>query len=489
MKQKYFKSIRAKLLAFTVLLCAVLMGLVWLLNVQLLEPLYNRRIEKQLRGTAEEYAQVLRKYDAIEDSNSQSGLNEEFRAEINALDNDNLLAGKCLDISGANCLNLLHAHYIEGECRLHPSQEGFFGERRDAAWNTQYIIQLRAMTLRNGDMTFTIQDDGKPQKVYCKNVDDKYVVIVSSDLQRIDEAAGVIRMQIPMVACMVLLLGIAGAWWFSCWFSRPLTEISSAAREMARGNYKVRVQKTTNDEIGTLADDFNTMANEVARTAELQRELIANVSHDLRTPLTLIKGYAETVRDLTGDNVEKRTAQLDIIVDETDRLSVLVNGVMELSKYAAGNQKINPVPFDLAQLCEEVAQRYEDICAKNNYQLVLKTDAACPVTADPDMLSRVIHNLLSNAIAHIGADGWVQLSALPQADGTVRVEIADHGTGIAEDDLPYIFDKYYRARADAGKIGTGLGLSITKAILIQHGFAFGVQSQKDAGSTFWFIAK
>ena len=489
MKQKLFTSIRAKLLLFTVLLCAVLTGLVWLLNVQLLEPLYNKRIENQLRNTAEQYAHLLEKYDTIEDASSPSGINEKFRKELDALDNDDLLAGKCLDISGKDCLNLLHAHYIEGECRLHPSQAGLFGERRDPAWNTQYMIRLRALTLTQGDMTFTIQEGGKPQKVYCKNVDDKYVVIVSSDLQRIGEAAGVIKMQMPMVACVVLLLGIVGAWWFSRWFTRPLTEISSAAREMARGNYKVRVKKTTHDEIGTLADDFNTMANEVGRTAELQRELIANVSHDLRTPLTLIKGYAETVRDLTGDNAEKRTAQLDIIVDETDRLSALVNGVMELSKYASGSQKINPVPFDLAQLCEEVAHRYEDICDKNQYRLVLKNDAPCPVTADPDMLSRVIHNLLSNAVAHVGADGWIQLSALPQADGTVRVEVSDHGTGIAEEDMPYIFDKYYRARADTGKTGTGLGLSITKAILIQHGFAFGVQSQKNLGSTFWFVAK
>ena len=104
------------------------------------------------------------------------------------------------------------------------------------------------------------------------------------------------------------------------------------------------------------------------------------------------------------------------------------------------------------------------------------------------MMERVLHNLLGNAFHHIGADGQVMLRVLPQADGC-RVEIEDHGPGIPPEDLPYIFDRYYRARQDSGKVGTGLGLSITKAILQQHGFAFGVNSAVGQGSTFWFVMR
>ena len=184
----------------------------------------------------------------------------------------------------------------------------------------------------------------------------------------------------------------------------------------------------------------------------------------------------------------KKNAQASWIVDETDRLSGLVNSVMELSKYSSGTMKLEPVRFDLAQLCDEVADRYRNICEQNGYHLEVDTDQVCMVKADPDSMSRVIHNLLSNAIHHIGEDGYVALSAKPQPDGSTRVEIADHGPGIAKEDLPYIFDKYYRSRADAGKVGTGLGLSITKAILISHGYAFGVDSELGKGSTFWFVA-
>ncbi|MBP8855530.1 MAG: HAMP domain-containing histidine kinase, partial [Oscillospiraceae bacterium] len=297
-----------------------------------------------------------------------------------------------------------------------------------------------------------------------------------------------LKRQMLWVVLIVLLVSIPGAYFFSRWFTNPLSKLSRAAGEMAKGNYDVRVNVKGHDEIGVLAQEFNTMAAEVARTAQLQRDLIANISHDLRTPLTLIKGYAETVRDLTGDNPEKRGAQLGVIVDEADRLSALVNSVMELSKYSSGTEKPNLVSFDFAQLAEEIAYKYTDICEKNGYSLQVETAQECPVLADADMMSRVLHNLLANALHHVGADGYIGLRVLKQG-ACVRVEVADHGEGIPPSDLPYIFDKYYRTRASEGKIGTGLGLSITKAILISHGYNFGVQSKLGEGSVFWFEAK
>ena len=257
---------------------------------------------------------------------------------------------------------------------------------------------------------------------------------------------------------------------------------------MAAGNYDVQVQVDRQDELGLLAQEFNRMAREVQRSARLEKEILANVSHDLRTPLTLIKGYAETVRDLTGEDETRRTEQCNIIVDETDRLSALVNSVMELSKVQSGTEKPNLVDFDMSELCFEVAGRYDAVCDRNGWTLRLEADRACPVRADPAMMERVLHNLLGNATHHMGPDGVFILRAIPLA-GSCRVEVEDHGPGIPPEDLPYIFDRYYRARSDAGKAGTGLGLSITKAILQQHGFAFGVDSTLGKGSVFWFEMK
>ena len=474
---------------FTGLLCAGIIALVWVLNAYLLEPVYNHMIKRELEVTADTYASLIQKYGTVEDASSSTGINASFMEELSKLDNDELLSGKCLDISGIDGYSLLHAHYLSGECHLHPSMFSGFGEKREVSWNNRYVLGLRAIVLSDGSMSFPLSYNGGTQYVYCKNVGNKYVIMVSTDLERIGQASRVISAQMPFIAAAVLILGLISAWVFSRWFSNPLNKISSAARDMAKGNYKTRVNVVKHDEIGILADDFNTMAKEVERSSELQRDIIANISHDLRTPLTLIKGYAETLRDLTGGSPEKRSEQLGIIVDETDRLSALVNSVMELSKYSSGTEKLNLVQFDLAQLCDEVAYRYTDICAKNGYTLEAHTDEPCIVNADPDMMSRVIHNILSNAIHHIGTDGWVSITAKPLADGVARVEISDRGCGISPEDLPYVFDKYYRSRSDAGKTGTGLGLSITKAILTNHSFSYGVESELNKGTTFWFETK
>ena len=193
---------------------------------------------------------------------------------------------------------------------------------------------------------------------------------------------------------------------------------------------------------------------------------------------------------MTGSDAEKRTAQLDVIVDETDRLSALVNSVMELSKVSCGTDKPDLVEFDMAQLCDEVAQRYEGVCAQNGYTLSLELpeNVCCNVYADPAMMERVLHNLLGNAMHHIGADRTFILRVIPKENKVTRIEIEDHGNGIPKEDLPYIFDRYYRSRSDAGKVGTGLGLSITKAILQSHGFRFGVDSTVGQGTCFWFEA-
>ena len=312
-------------------------------------------------------------------------------------------------------------------------------------------------------------------------------VLVTTSLVHVAEAGKVLSTVLPMAAALIFAFAMTAAWLFSEWFTKPLRQLSSAARQMAMGNYAVQVDTRRSDELGDLARDFNHMASEVQHSSQMQRDLLANVSHDLRTPLTLIKGYAETVRDITGDDKAHRDEQMNIIVDETDRLTALVSSVMELSKVTSGADKCERVHFDMGQLCDEVSERYDAICAQNGWQLQLELpDEELPVYADPNMMQRALHNLLGNAMHHIGKDGIFILRAQRCTEG-VRIEVEDHGPGISADDLPYIFDRYYRSRSDAGKQGTGLGLSITKAIFQQHGFRFGVQSAIGMGTTFWFI--
>lgn len=462
--------------------------LIWALITYWLQPQYNRTIRTSLEGKAAAITAMVDASDGPIASRAFGAvlLNEEFWSQLDqAIEEGRLNVDNCcVDISDATCRNIQYYESLY-PCALHETM-GAFGGDYTFTRDTVTAIRLRKSLFEQGSICEIVDTGSTRQMVVGRlSADGSYGIIVSTSLAQIATAAGVLSVILPPIALVLLLFDLLCAALFSRWYTRPLHRLAEGAREIAAGNYDVTIRIPRRDEFGLLADEFNHMASEVKRSAQLEKDILANVSHDLRTPLTLIKGYAETVRDINGDNREKRTEQCDIIVDETDRLSALVNSVMELSKVSSGTEKPSLVDFDMSELCFEVAGRYDALCEQNGWTLRLEADKQCPVQADPAMMERVLHNLLGNATHHLGEDGVFVLRAIPLPGGC-RVEVEDHGPGIPPEDLPYIFDRYYRARKDAGKPGTGLGLSITKAILQQHGFAFGVNSAVGHGSTFWF---
>lgn len=499
----HFFSLRYRLMMFLCLASAFVLILVWVFVTHFMQPLYNHYIYKHLLNQVNTVVSIIESSTEPISTRSlpilDAQVSSSFEASLlSAIQSRKLDASNtCFDLADST---LQHVTGFENlyPCLLHEASFTTSINGKTSVWNGSVVESLRATVLSQGFVKkeLVVDKNASTRQMavgrVAKNGDETYSVIFCTSLARIDEASVVLGQLMPWIFLCLMAFSVVASWLFSRWFTKPLTKLSHATRQLAEGDYSVRVNVPETDEIGLLAADFNHMAGEVSRAAQLQRDLLANVSHDLRTPLTLIKGYAETVRDLTGDNPEKRTAQLDVIVDETDRLSGLVNSVMELSKMSSGTDKPEKVRFDLSQLCEEVAQRYEAVCAQNGYTLKLELpdpETDCTISADPAMMERVLHNLLGNAMHHIGPDNIFILRVNAPEKGTVRVEVADHGAGIAKEDLPYIFDRYYRSRSDAGKVGTGLGLSITKAILQSHGFRFGVNSTLGEGSCFWFEAK
>ena len=480
-KKRRSIGIRGQMMWFLCLICLLLLGLFWFLSTQLLEPLYTKHIQKQL--TAEAEMIVAEMDDAIAKGEILSywafgGIkvtNDDFFSQLGSdIYSNGELSSFCVDISDAT-LRTIKKYENLSYCSLHQKS---FPDTLDDDIVYSTARQVRQYCRENGAFA-RVLPAAKPSAynqlvVGRMTADGAYTVLVSTTLMHVSEAGEVMSTVLPLAAALIFAFSMSAAWMFSEWFTKPLRQLSGAARQVAQGDYAVHVETGRNDELGDLAEDFNHMAKEVQRASQMQRDLLANVSHDLRTPLTLIKGYAETVRDITGD-------------DKAHRLTALVSSVMELSKVTSGAEKCEKVHFDMGQLCDEVSERYDAVCAQNGWQLKLELpDEELPVYADPNMMQRALHNLLGNAMHHMGADGIFVLRAAPSAEG-VRIEVEDHGPGIAAEDLPYIFDRYYRSRSDAGKQGTGLGLSITKAIFQQHGFRFGVQSTVGKGTTFWFI--
>lgn len=467
------KSIRSKLAVFVTGLCALLLLLVWVLTVVMFEPNYHRMLNAELSRRLSGVVSIMEAADSVEDVAEQL--------------NGYVKEGVCIDISDSRYRCVGISEGIGSSCMLHKNSAQSFGLLHNSV-DSATAINLRQITAQQGSVQYTLEEEsgGRQQVVVGQRTANGYIVLVSMNLERVTQAVDIMKTQLTFISVVLLVVSVAAAMLFSRWFTRPITRLSGAARRVAAGDYNAVVEPIGKDEIGVLMRDFNEMTTEIAKTSQLQKELLANVSHDLRTPLTLIKGYAETARDLDGDNEVRRREDLDIIIDETDRLSGLVNSVMELSKYSSGTLPPKLIDFDLAELADDVVSKYTDRALKEGFSITRTGLSEAMVVADAAQIERVLHNFVANAVGHLGENGAVTLGLYSVNESTVRVEVSDNGSGIPQEELPHLFDRYYRARSDEGKKGNGLGLSIVKAILISHNANFGVRSTLGSGSSFWF---
>lgn len=317
-----------------------------------------------------------------------------------------------------------------------------------------------------------------------------YTVVIASALAPVREAVYSIKNQLVIISILLILFACGVAYFLSHSLTKPIKKLSKATKEIAKGDFSVQVHVKSKDELGLLADNFNYMAREIARASALQKELVANVSHDIRTPLTMIKGYAETIKDLTGDIKQKRDKQLDIIIDESNRLNLLVNDILDLSKLQAGQLTLNVTEFNISTKLKDIVSRYDLLKTNEGFSF----DVVCPpdimVKADEIKIEQVLYNIINNATNHTGADKKIFIR-LDDYEDKVIISIKDTGKGIKQEDIPFIWDRYYKPykKDDRKGMGTGLGLSIVKAILTTHGFNFGVNSKIGEGSIFWFEIK
>ena len=225
------------------------------------------------------------------------------------------------------------------------------------------------------------------------------------------------------------------------------------------------------------------------KTDELRRDLLANVSHDLKTPLTMIKAYAEKVKDLSYKDKEKMDADLNVIIRETDRLNSLVNDLLEMSKLdAKKEEQLNIEEYDLIESLNDILTRYDIVIEKNGYKFEIDIPDQAIVHADRAKMEQVIYNLINNAIEHTGDDLVVKIRIENQKDGVVLF-VTDTGKGIPKEEIPLVWNRYYtkEKRHKRNVIGSGIGLSIVKKILDKHNFIYGIESRVNRYTTFYVI--
>ena len=270
--------------------------------------------------------------------------------------------------------------------------------------------------------------------------------------------------------------------------SGPIREVSGTAQKLAKGDYSVQFSSAQYAEIAQLSDTLNIMKEEIKKSDDFQKELVANVSHDLKTPLTMIKAYASMIREISGDDPEKRDKHLQVIIDESDRLTGLVNDILSTSKILAGLEQSNKKVINLTELLYSVINKFSYLQETQGYSIMVDVEPNLYTAADEEQIYQVVYNLISNAINYTGEDKTVFITLKSDAENKrIKFTVRDTGKGIDEEELAHIWDRYYRSKDVHLRPvkGTGLGLNIVKVILQRHSFDFGVNTEKGKGSTFF----
>jgi len=311
-------------------------------------------------------------------------------------------------------------------------------------------------------------------------------VILNHSLSDIYTVLDVNQRQLIVLSVLLTVVASVLAGLFSRRFTKPIFSIKNAVDGLAKGDLTAKPGLKRTDELGQLSDSVDVLGQELQRVDVLRKEVIANVSHELRSPLALIAGYAEMVRDITWSNDQKRNENIKLIISEARRMTEMVNDIMDYSQLQAGYLPLKKDVYDLYEIVDTEVMNCEKIARENNISLSLdSTRTDIPVLLDALKISQVIRNLLYNAINHT-QDGMAITVKITDVVNGVRVSVINPGEEIPMEERELIWERYQRSQHQGGrKQGTGIGLSIVSTLLKSHGMSYGVDCHDDL-TVFWF---
>lgn len=458
MKKK--SNLRTKIWMYLIIFSASILLFLWLFQIIFLKTYYK---EFRLNKLENSVKKVL---NSFHDSNYED-----------LLDDISLEDEICIEVVNNNMTKYLSVIYNKGCMGAETSIENSYYKKDFINSN----LSKKVYTLINPRFK-------NKTIIYGIKLDDSNYAFVSASLEPIDTTITVLKNQFIYVTMLVIILSLIVSYFVSRKISSGVIKINREAKKLSKGNFDVKFDTDQPIlELSELAETLEYTKDELSKTENLRRELLANVSHDLKTPLTMIKAYAEMVRDVTYKDDTKRTKDLNIIIEETDRLNVLVNDILELSKIQSGTQKLTIEQFDLEKFVKNIIKRYDIMSENKKYKFKVSINKNIIVSADRKRIEQVMYNLINNAINYTGDDKKIIISAL-ELENTVRIEVKDTGKGIDKEELENIWDKYYKIDKTHSReqVGSGVGLSIVKNILINHNCNYGVESIKGNGTTFYF---
>lgn len=473
------KSFGVKLWLWFVLFSAVIFLVLWLLQTVFLQGFYN---DMAIRG-AEKATEKM----------AEHSLNADFYDVIDEMATENSLLVFVTDAEGNILYSADEYKNLYGSSSQTKQQNGnpylsydkVLNWEKGALRNLPYSYESLIAKLKETGLNsvgFVTEDN--TAYVVGNVLGNGNILYVSMPLGTVGGTVRILRLQLVWVSVLSLILGFAIAWAISRRFERPIEKIADSAREIAEGNFHSELPKGFCTELDELSDTLGETALSLEKAQNAQREFLANVSHDLRTPLTMIKGYAEMVKEISWSDEKKREKDLDVIIREADRLTALVNEILDFSAMQSDSAPREYGVINLSRAVRDVVGQFAPFCEQNGFVIEAEIMDGITVSADEVQIKRVVYNFIDNAVNHTDESKKINVS-LTAVDGSARFEVTDYGKGITDEELPYIWERYYTARNRKNKtVVSGLGLSIAKEILTAHGAKFGADNRNKCA--FWF---
>lgn len=488
-------SLRGRMIAAFMAFALIVLAVLWLLQTVLLGDIYSSLKLNELKLCAQTAARAAEQY--------TSDTEDELTATVERISREHAVCISVYKIDNTGFrrtgTQIISSH-VDTFCFIHNVRSAdLLNELYNKSVKGDGQFLHRTALSRSGE-------GGGENVIYARlvylNADEELLILLNTELMPLDSTVGTLRILLIIISVILAALSVVLGILLSNHLSRPIREMSREAGRLALGNYDVNFDGGSCTETVQLSETLNRAAYELSKLDKMQKDLIANVSHDLRTPLTMIAGYTEAMRDLPG---EATPENMQIVIDETNRLAGLVNDMLEVSKYQNGTQILHPERFCYTELIRTTLERYAKLREKEGYTIKFEADRDVYVVADSGRILQVLYNLINNAVNYTGEDKTVIVRQTVQSSGgresgdgheldsgeTVLTEVIDTGRGIPKDELPLVWERYYKVHDfhKRANMGTGLGLSIVKNILVLHGAEFGVKSKVGEGSNFWFRLK
>ncbi len=478
---KHVPSIKAQLALYFAIFTVFVLLVVWTFQVLLLGRFYEKTKLDELHEAA------LALSESLNDPPS-------LKSEAEEILSDSLIFSKVYRIDNGYAHRIMSQDWA-GDYYLKTATaaqlEDLFNKANKAGgiyYMRQHVKGSDPTASEDKDATINIMP--RKELVYVQIVESggsAYIIMLNMIYTPLGATINTLQLQLIWITAILLAGALIFSYIFAKRISAPIVRMNESARRLASGDYDADFKGEGYRETRELADTLNYASSELSKVDNLQKDLIANVSHDLRTPLTMITGYSEIMRDIPGENSPEN---IQVIIDESTRLTELVNDMLDLSRLQAGTSRMDISVFDLTGTVRSTLTRYAKLTEHYGFSIEFEADCEVNVEADRKKILQVVYNLINNALNYSGDDKEIRV-VQTVTDDTVRISVIDNGEGIAPDDLPLIWDRYYKVDRvhKRGVVGTGLGLTIVKGILEAHACNYGVESELNRGSTFWFELK